>query len=307
MRLSHIVVALGICLSPTGLFANPLHDTINVYNKRFGGNIFQIESGLNFTKRLNDFAELPNSSEYNDLVIAYGCLVNTFKSKSDINFVYRQTIKIVGDFGGLKDKLDQDYDSFILDFVTGRKRQIANNSNQGYVSTSFLRPSLCPAVSKDKLSESEYIERLKGIDLNGNGVRDDIDHKIAKDLSKYPGLRQIALNIARAYQDLMLVDYRNKSELRDAMWLVLHASYCLTDLERQEFKYALSPLGLFNRVAPVNDVLGYATNLRNAIFDSNERKIAYELIDYGVDDAVFSLPNSQSCSYYLNNIKDAKI
>lgn len=120
---------------------------------------------------------------------------------------------------------------------------------------------------------------LGGIDANDNGVRDDIERYIEK---KYvePAQRKAAMQTARAYQQMLLVDKSDAVALENVSGTGFRAIVCL------------------NRIFSGNDVANSSlvrTDIKAITTNTKQRLLAYLAYNKAHDGSVSRLPEGETC------------
>jgi hypothetical protein len=83
-----------------------------------------------------------------------------------------------------------------------------------------------PAETSGQLPQLERLPLLEGIDADGDGVRDDIADHIRKTYTD-PVQYRAAMQVARAYQNQLLVDKHDHIALQDASEQMMRAIACV--------------------------------------------------------------------------------
>lgn len=120
---------------------------------------------------------------------------------------------------------------------------------------------------------------LGGIDANTNGVRDDIERHIEKKYTE-PAQRKAAMQTARAYQQMLLVDKSDVVALENVSGTGFRAIVCL------------------NRIFSGEDVANSSlvrTDIKAITTNTKQRLLAYLAYNKARDGSVSRLPEGDTC------------
>lgn len=151
---------------------------------------------------------------------------------------------------------------------------------------SSVDPAASPAQRVAQLEASGELPKLDrtdsiaGIDANANGVRDDIEQHIENKHTE-PAQRKAAMQTARAYQQMLLVDKSDAMELER----VSQASWRTVGCERLAFP---GPEGAKQSWKMAQEVKAMTTNTK-------ERLKAFLAYNKARSGSVSSMPEGDAC------------
>ncbi|MCP4355781.1 MAG: hypothetical protein GY793_09170 [Proteobacteria bacterium] len=123
-------------------------------------------------------------------------------------------------------------------------------------------------------------DTIAGTDKNSNGVRDDIDHYINKTYS-IKSQYAAAIQEARAFQEVLLVDKTNIDEVRKVNRKLSRAMSC-TYMR-------------FNGNNNSKHPAAVSTEIEDLTINTRKRKRAYREFSKALDGTAWSLPTGNTC------------
>lgn len=183
-----LIAVLGVMTAGCGSITPPKSNeqSLRILETRFEhyfmGNVYQIKSAMQFGNALHAVNDHPNRTAA--LYDSYKCLKQSMGAK-DIKRVVHFTKQHIG---GSKDIYRSLKDIELID-----------PDVKGY----------CVQVDQRSLKASKYMQQITGIDVNVDGIRDDIERRIDKDFPADSLENKYLRMYAGLLQQKLIYDYRS--------------------------------------------------------------------------------------------------